>query len=406
MNRTSYLAFGLMLGAALTAPAAAQESAAPTGLSAAISGGAPILEVRARYETAEQNGAADADALTARIRLGWTTAKWNDLQGAVEFDSVTTLSGDYNDGVPPAEPYATIADPEGAELNRLQIAWTPTEAFAATLGRQRIALDDQRFIGAVGWRQDDQTFDALRLDYHSGAFRASYAYIDHVNRIFADDLDWDSESHVLNASYTFGPALKVTGFVYLLDLQDGGVALSNETYGARLTGAHAVAGFNLGYAASYATQSDYADNPNSYDADYWALELSAARGPFTARAGYESLGGEGAGRRFVTPLATGHAFQGWADVFLNTPDDGVEDLYLTGIYRAPELPFASSSTLTVTWHDYEAERTGADLGEEWNAQYASAITPHLNFLLKYADYDGVGAPADTTRTWVGLEYKL
>lgn len=412
MNRTSQLACGLVLGAALiVAPAGAEEAAPATDLVSAIGGGTPTFELRARYETADiDNATPDGDAFTLRTRLGWTTAKWHDLQGIIEFDNVSTLSGDYNDGIGAAEPYDTIADPEGTELNRLQIAWTPSAAFAATLGRQRITLDDQRFIGAVGWRQDDQTFDALRLDGKFGAFAISYGYLDHINRIFADEADWSSQSHIVNASYAFGPALKLAAFGYWLDFEDDSPANSNATYGVRATGAQAVGAVNLSYAASYAVQSDYADNPNDYEADYWALELSAAYGPATGIVGYESLEGEGAGRRFITPLATGHKFQGWADVFLNTPNDGVEDLYVSGVYRLPiDADYFSHTALTLSWHDFETERTGIDLGEEIDAQFTGAITPQVSFLVKYADFDSSGepgAPADATRTWFGLEFKL
>lgn len=393
----------LVLLSATPAPAGAQEA----NLTNAIRTGALTFELRPRYETASQAGLADAEAFTVRTRLGWQTAKWRDLQGAIEFDAVTDLGGDHNDGIPPAEPFATIADPEGAELNRLQISWTPSETFTATIGRQRINFDDQRFVGAANWRQDDQAFDALRVDLRHGPFQATYAYLDHINRIFADDLDWDSQSHLVNSSYAFGTPLKLTAFAYLLDFDGGGAAQSNATYGVRATGATTFGGVQLDYAASYATQADYGNNPVAYDADYWTIDLSATHGPVTGRIGYESLEGDGPGQRFITPLATGHAFAGWADVFLTTPHDGVEHLFISGIYRVPiTLPTLSSPTITATWRDFQAERTGADLGEEFDVQFTGALTRQLSFVLKYADYDGTGAPPDTTRAWFGLEYKI
>ncbi len=409
--KTATVLSGAIASAALfSSPANAQSTEgapAPTDLVSAVQQGAPIFEMRAHYEEAEVTGQNDADALTLRTRLGWQTARWNNLVGIVEFDDIRNLAGDYNDGVPPAEPFATIADPEVTELNRLQIAWTPTQSFTATLGRQRIAFDDQRFVGAVGWRQDDQTFDAVRLDYRQGAFSASYAYLDHINRIFAEDLDWDSESHLINASYTFATPFRLSGFAYLLDFDGGGVSQSNETYGARLSGTVDAAGTRLAYAATYATQSDYGANPTDYDADYYGVDLTATRGPVALRLGYESLEGNGPNRRFITPLATGHAFQGWADVFLNTPNTGVEDSY-AGVTFRPDwsAPFFSAPALTLVWHDYEAESTGADFGDELDLQATASITQRLSVLVKYADYNGTGAPADTTRTWIGIEFKL
>ena len=48
--------------------------------------------------------------------------------------------------------------------------------------------------------------------------------------------------------------------------------------------------------------------------------------------GYEVLGSDDGKKGFATPLATGHKFQGFADKFLTTPNDGVQDLYV-GVAR-------------------------------------------------------------------------
>src|SRR5690606_40934454 len=74
------------------------------------------------------------------------------------------------------------------------------------------------------------------------------------------------------------------------------------------------------YAAEYAGQRDLAGNPWRLDSRYVLAELGyGLAGGTVLKAGYESLGGgEGEGNRaFQTPLATRHAFQGWADVFLD-----------------------------------------------------------------------------------------
>lgn len=106
-----------------------------------------------RYEAVEQRGGADeASALTLRTRPGWETAPWRGLTGLIEFEDVHA-AGDYNDAVSPGEPFPVIADPEVMELNRAQVTWGSAAGFSATLGRQRIVLDDQRSVGAVGWRR-------------------------------------------------------------------------------------------------------------------------------------------------------------------------------------------------------------------------------------------------------------
>ena len=56
---------------------------------------------------------------------------------------------------------------------------------------------------------------------------------------------------------------------------------------------------------------------------------SLSFGPLGFKAGYEVLeGAPTGGLAFVTPLATLHKFQGWADKFLATPASGIEDAYI------------------------------------------------------------------------------
>jgi len=413
--------FGAAIGAFTSAvmfagAAAAQtpsEALAPLDLPTAIQNGTPIFEMRPRFEAVEQTGTADASAFTLRTRLGWQTAKWNNLVGLIEFEDVRQLGGaEYNDGIPPVEPYAQIFDPDVTEINRLQLVWTPTETITATLGRQRINLDDQRFIGSVAWRQDEQTFDAVKLDADFGRLDVTYAYLGHVNRIFAEDLDFGSDSHVLNASYTFSDPLKLTGFVYALDFESPNTAAtfnnSNITYGARASGGVWAGSFKLAYAATYATQSEYGSSLLDYKLDYVAMEGSATLGPTTARLAYESLEGNGA-RGFATPLATLHAFQGWADAFLATPANGIDDLNASIIINPRwRLDHLFNINLVARYHEFEAQHTGADLGSEIDVSAGANITRRLSWLAKYADYDSPGAiaPAARTKIWLGLEFRL
>lgn len=366
------------------------------------------LELRPRWEAADQDGLRPAEALTVRTRLGFETPAWKDLSATLEFEDVRSLYGDYSDAVPPAEPYAVIADPEVTEVNVAQLVWKPAKEFSATLGRQRINLDDQRFVGGAAWRQDEQTFDALRLDYASGPVQASYAYVDRVNRIFGEELDWDSTTHMANLRVSPGPSLALTGFAYLMDFEGGGALVSNATYGARMTGVMEHSGRKLAYAASLARQTDYGDNPVNYEASYAAAELALSGGPITGRLGWERLGaGDATGAAFQTPLATGHAFNGFADVFLSTPCDGLDDVYAGASYTSA-LKFGqiSKPAVSLTWHDFSAERTGADLGREIDLTTTFVVANDFSGVMKFAHYSGGGGFADRMRFWLGFTWKF
>ncbi len=401
---------------------------APQTISEAIAAGKPIFEARARYESVDQDKIANTgQAATLRTRLGWETGDWNNFKALVEFEDVRQLgSEDYVVNVPGAttpslngrKGFPIINDPEVTELNRLQLSWKPSQNFSATLGRQRILINDQRFVGNVGWRQDEQTFDAVRLDATFGKLKATYAYLDHINRILGEDKDWDSDSHIFNASYAFAEPLKLEGFVYALDFKNSAVN-SSLTEGVKASGKSWVNLFQLAYNATYAKQEDYRSAPTSFDLEYYGGDIAATFDIYTAKVSYESLEGNGA-RGFTTPLATTHAFQGWADAFVSPGGnksfvDGIEDFNVS-LQIKPRFKFTYlfNPDFLVRYHDFSAQRTGADLGSEWDIQATAAITKQLSVLVKYADFDGektvpagtAAAPADRQKFWLSLEYKL
>ena len=399
----------------------------PPTIGEAIGGGKLIFESRARYETVDQDGLANtAEALTLRTRLGWETSDWNGFKGLVEFEDVRQIGDeDYNVQVPGVAPslngkpaYPIVNDPDVTELNRLQLSWTPASELQLTLGRQRILIDDQRFVGNVGWRQDEQTFDAARLDAAWGKLKGTYVYVAHVNRILGEMRDWDSDSHLLNVTWSVAEPLKLQGFVYALDF-DNSPANSSITVGAKASGKARLGLAQLAYNATWAEQSDYRGATVPYGLHYYGGDLAATFDIYTVKASYEMLEGDGV-RGFTTPLATVHAFQGWADAWVSPGGnksfrDGLKDFNLTATFR-PRFRFTYlfNTEFTVRYHDFDDERTGADLAEEWDLQVSAAITPKLSLLFKYADFDRENTvppgtatpPASRTKGWISLEYRF
>jgi hypothetical protein len=388
------------------------------------------VNARLRYEFVDQNPtpAKEAHALTLRTRLGYATAPLRGFQGMLEFENVTALSNDKLYRLPGSAAHAerpVIADPESTEVNQAWLSYSNWNSTAKG-GRQRIALDNHRFIGDVGWRQNQQTFDAVTVSSSPAAdFGLYYGYVWEVNRVFGDVDevgaafgDFDSSSHLGRVSYTAWPLAQLTGYSYLLDLENlAGHGQSSATFGASLVGSHRVDAerpVQLGYRAEYAYQVDFADQPADYSAHYVHAELNGGYDRFTLGTGYELLGSGSnrnvAGGRvgFKTPLATLHAFNGWADVFLVTPDDGLQDLYVFAGVRLPgEIP------LRVIYHKYESHRGGADLGYELDVVASRSFGKHLTALLKYAYYDGkqaappaVVAPFDKHVAWAQVEFNF
>ncbi|AHF89347.1 hypothetical protein OPIT5_02785 [Opitutaceae bacterium TAV5] len=391
---------------AVTATPAAEPDAAPLTFQEALQNGKVTLDVRLRYEHVDQDGFAEkADALTLRTRLGYGTAAWHDFKAYFEVENTTALVDDYADSVTAKPGYPVVMDPEVTEVNQVWLSYTFADT-QATIGRQRIVYDNARFVGDVGWRQDNQTFDAVRLRNTTLKDLAfDYAWLWKINRVQGDDRDWDSNSHLLNASYSgFKPGV-LTAYAYLLDF-DGpapSVAASTQTYGLSFAGSTPLNDtLKLTYRAEYAFQSDYADNPASYDASYYVAELGVALPKFAVAAGYEVLGADD-GQGFRTPLGTVHAFGGWSDFALpvgNIPG-GIRDLYLK---VSATLPYKIG--LLAFYHQLEADEGGADYGDELDLQLTYRINKNLTLLAKAAFFDGKDTYADLNKFWLQADYSF
>lgn len=370
----------------------------------------PILDTRLRYESVDQEGfAKDANAVTLRFRFGLESRSYNGFSALVEGEGIEGLNNDYNSTTNGRTALPVVADPDSIELNRAHIAYADADV-KAVVGRQRIILDNARFVGNVGWRQNEQTFDAaLGLLTVIPDLRLTYAYISAVRRVFSSRNPagkFDSDSHLVNLNYTGLWGAAFTGYGYLLDLKEA-PASSTATYGLRGTVPIDFAdGALLQLTGEYAFQTDYSDNAGDVDLSYFLVSIGTKFDGFDASVTHETLEGNG-GVGFATPLATLHEFQGWADVFLTTPASGIEDRYGRIGYAFREVgPFAEIVTAAI-YHDYKAEIGGSSLGNELNLLIKGVIDPKLSATFKFATYDGpAGGPADRNKLWLQFDHKF
>ncbi|MEM8987924.1 MAG: hypothetical protein AAGC95_14505 [Pseudomonadota bacterium] len=370
----------------------------------------PILNVRYRLETVDQDGFAD-DALanTIRARVGFKTGEAYGFSLLADGEFVTHIGDeDYNSIENGQTAFPVVADPDSAELNRLQISYRPNAQAGIVLGRQRINLGNQRFVGAVGFRQNEQTYDAVRLDGSPHEkVDVSYIYANQVNRIFGAGNPretFEGDIHLLDATVKAAEGVKVRGYYYNIDLDDA-VAVSTATFGARVDGAYkTVNGAKLMASAELASQSDVGDNPNDVDLLYAAASFGAGKGRISGWAGFESLEGDGT-TGFSTPLATLHKFNGFADAFLTTPADGLEDYYVKGVVKFGDISFAENVVLGLWAHKFQSQNSGADLGSEFDVKLGASFKERFGAELKYASYDGEDGPASRDKLWFALSAK-
>lgn len=361
---------------------------------------------RLRYEhVAQDNLARDADGLTARLRLGWQVPVSPSLEFLVEGEAVGALVSDYNDTISGPADRPVIADPEAVELNRLQLRWNAQPSLSVTLGRQRIIVDDARHIGNVGFRQNEQTYDAVRVQFTpQEGLSANYTYIDNVYRVFGPRSAAGrlrSDSHVVQAAAAT-PLGRFTAYGHWFDFANA-PALSSRTLGGRLDGEWPLTGeWAAQYTLEAAEQAPHGPNPAQFSHQYYRASLTAARPGASYQIRYERLGGDGA-TAFQTPLATLHAFQGWADVFLTTPPEGLDDYSLQARWTLP-APGERRAQLALAAHEFRGGGGAGRFGREFNAMVRIGLGQGWDMELKAAHFYGRGSRfADREKFWVTLE---
>lgn len=353
---------------------------------------------RYRLEDVDQdNVLEDATASTLLSRITLDTQTYNDFSFKLEVDNVSAVTNrdDYNSTLNGNTDYSVVADPEATEINQAALTYSGFDNTKVIAGRQRINLGTQRFVGGVGWRQNEQTYDGVLISNQSiDNTNITYAYVNNINTIF--DSNTDTRSHFLNYDWALSGTMDLNFYGYFLDFKEAPLS-STKTLGARFSYA-GTSELPLFFSAEYAKQSEYEDNPTDLSTDYQLLEIGYKFNNVTFAAAQEVLGGDAnvTGQAFQTPLATKHKFQGWADQFLVTPDAGIEDTYFS-----IGTSFVYSS-ISVTYHDYQADATNQDYGSELNIRYATKINENLNFVAKLGDYSSDGHSVDTRKIWLML----
>ena len=353
------------------------------------------FDLRYRFELADvaNNGKETAYANTLRLRLGYLTPEYQGLQGYVEYEGNLAMQDDYFSpkshwkGDPGRD---VIADPQTSELNQLWVSYKGIPDTEIKAGRQVINIDDQRFIGAVAWRQMEQTFDSGVITNKSiENLTLKAGYIGQVQDIWSQERDVNFP--FANVNYKFKDIASITGYglwIANYGYDDGEVpnqppagGLSSQTYGLAVTGSPKITkDIKLHYRAEYSYQSNYANNPNSVKLSRYSLMGGASYLGVTLKGAVEELGANGS-QAFQTPFGTNHKFQGWADKFLVTPKDGVRDINAT----LASKPFGVK--LAFVYHNFQSVTNSIDYGNEYDFLIAKKFGKHYHVLAKYAYYD-------------------
>ena len=369
----------------------------------------PFGSIRARYDFGDTNGFDKSTLGSIRTRVGLMTRSLSGFSLLVEGENTYILTDrdKYRPypGYPPSN-RTVIADPENIQLNRVQLSYE-SEAFQSklTVGRQLIHYGDHRFIGNVGWRQNDQTYDAIRFENSSlDNLKFNYAYLAQVNRIFGAKAPsrglqkWDSDSHLFELEYSGIENHKLKVFSYLLDFSNS-AANSSNTYGMELTGSSESCIGDLQYIFTAAVQKDAANNPVDYQAYYLRGQVAVKRDAYHFGLGSEMMTSDGSGR-FLFPLGTNHKFNGFADAFLTTPTNGLIDTYA---WIGTET-YGINHKLSL--HNYQSEELSSSIGWELDYVASKQLCKSSKGILKLAHLMGDNGQADITRASIEINYSF
>ncbi|MBL1143092.1 MAG: hypothetical protein HND53_13785 [Proteobacteria bacterium] len=386
----------------------------------ALTGGKVDFSFRMRYEhvddKSKRSDLQEADATTARTTLGYKTGDFHNVFGYLQFENVTDITdgNQYNSGRNGLTAKPTIADPDGTEVNQAYLGLKFIDNTLVKVGRQILTPREapfHRYLGTVLWRQNWQTQDAVTVTnttFKDTELMAGYIW--NNNTIFGTDRDM--KAPIFNVKYNGFQYAKLEGYYYDLEFDDA-AALSTETIGIRANGAYPMSETTkLIYAAEFADQSEGDNAPTAYDANYYLVEggfkmkLNSFVTSLMAKASYEVLESDSGVIAFRTPLATGHAFQGWADNFLVTPTAGIEDTYFTMVATGKY-----DTKIIVSYHMLEAETGGFDYGDEIDVWFTKKFNKRYTVGLKYAAYDassdvGNTKATDLSKFWAYFAFKF
>jgi hypothetical protein len=374
-----------------------------------LAAGQPWMELRPRWNHIEEGDKpATASGGTVRALAGWRWAPVEGVRVAVEGIYAGHWGrDDFNDNPAdiPVSPYPLLPDPRHAGVNRAYVEINALDGFMARLGRQRVAMDNQRWVSDNDFRQIPQLFDGATLEYTGlASARLTAGYYAQL-RSTSGETD-DIRLTVLNAAWNPVPGHALAAFAYFHD-QPGTAPFtgfsdeSYRVYGVRAEGVIARWGeIEAPYVVELARQRPYADGDARIDARYWRLGAGFASARWTLRGDYEVRGSNGGVYGLQIPLTDFYGFNGWTLKWFTAPREGLRDGWLTGRWSL------GAFTLYGELHRFKSDFGSLDFGREADLGATWEIRPNAVLRLQHARYDSGSGRSypDIRKTWLTLTY--
>jgi Alginate export len=394
------------------AGAGAQQGEEPFGIADSISRGRFTLELRPRYNRIDESDKPlRTEGGTVRLVAGIETAPLQMTRVVLEGIHANHLDPHFN--VDPANinssPYPLLPDPRYTGFNRVYLEYQGLEDARIRAGRQRVRLDNQRWISDNDFRQVPQLFDGAQAVYTGLANAELYAaYFGRVRNTSGVTNELDLT--LLHAAWNPAPAHYLSAYAYFHDQAQNGAftGFANNSYrviGIRWVGSAARwlgwSAVDLPFEAEFATQRAHAGGDARIDANYWRVGGGIAWRETVARVDYEVKESNDGRYAVQMPLTDFYAFNGWTLHFYNTPRQGLRDGWAT--LRQGWRDF----TLFAEYHRFRSDFGGIGFGRELDVGLTYAWNENTTLRLQHARYDPGAATTDPRirKSWITFTWK-
>jgi Alginate export len=349
-------------------------------------------QVRPRYEFKDPSGGGQDEFTSMRVRLGLQAVLDDNVSIFLQAQDVRI----WGEETHPLRDFS--ADNFDLHQGYLRYKGKDLEWMTATIGRMETNFGGQRLVGAVGWTQQAQSFDGVRID---GA--ADWGKVSMIAYKIGDETAPAVEAdHELYGAYATVADVGPGGMdLYWLYDRTEGISRGNEhSLGARYAFSGAWSGRLEG---TYQTGTRAGTDVSAYMFGA-RLGRALADGKAGITLWYDYLSGDDAAtvdtEVFNTLFATNHKFYGFADVFLNIPKNtggaGLQDMAVKFNWKPrPAIRFAADL------HSFSAAEQGtlsdSHFANELDLTLSHRYTEHLSATVGFSYVDQDAALAEVGR---------
>lgn len=286
-------------------------------------------EIRARGELVESVGKEIAQSITVRTKLEgiYKPKEIENLKIGVAGLNVKGFGlYDYKKEKGDNPDRWTVKEPENTRLTEAYISYK-TNHYELTVGRQKIQLDNGKFIAISNWKQTYKTHDAIKyVNTYFPNLKFTAIYDDKYNGVVPDDtaelnvITKQFAGNATNDSYWLNAQLKVTDKNFIT-LYNYVIKNYNNTKGFNIKGSIPIfESMTANYYAEYAIQKN--EMKLNVEPDYIYTKWDFGNEAFKIGFTYSEQE-----KYFYTPYGSGHGFNGYADVPFTKTDINVMEFF-------------------------------------------------------------------------------